>query len=766
MSLDDSTDTNVHENSVDSGTDDELHSATDAAAHENNAQPLQRAFITEVKLQGLLRWIRGSRKKSTPRSSHEETWRCKVQGRAKAISCTRAPWDHEKAHRGEAHAIRRQTRLDVVPVSAPASPTGKSRAAAPTVADDRTRIWALAQLAASGAVPESSLFRVLGRGKPYTLRPFPRSAVPLQWVHTGPRAIPDSLADAPCADIDEVLRNLNTIMGTRHTLRNAGMRAFLEHAVALSRDFGEVYGRARPWWLRRLEKASASHFDEARAQMQERAREDEALRHAAVQHGSVEPAALPPRRVWDLLSNRVLPYSTLRSTQPDSCSINDALWAVSHSWVAEADRADVWTNINGRLWRVPLPRATTLEHVRVELLNAGAEYVWLDVLCLRHPGRAEDEELRAREWSIDIPTAGQVFRERRTVTYFNGLGLPFTTAPDILESENHWLSRVRMLQQTTPHWLPGGLTGGALPDARPFFARLEGLVARTLSWDAAHPDATLLHELKTRHCTSQHERIAAFAHWLAYGPVPAYDEHASPEAAWRALLAHMHPVARTDVFLRYAADAPFAPCVSYAGFRAHEPALPPVETAGVHNARALLRMEDRELLGGEDQRFCHSVHAAGPCFVVRRGDASDAALALDVHFDGGGVPVKLERCMVHGILLPDVPYTLLFALGAAHHIVVVDIFGTAEGPDGEQTFEAVKWGVIHVGGGVGTKLVERAERKSVAVAYLGVEEARRRSLHTRRCVQELERMRGRGEIRTFGAAVLGCGINLFLGYVS
>ncbi|GJE95236.1 hypothetical protein PsYK624_114180 [Phanerochaete sordida] len=59
------------------------------------------------------------------------------------------------------------------------------------------------------------------------------------------------------------------------------------------------------------------------------------------------------------------------------------------------------------------------------------------------------------------------------------LGLPFTTDPDILKSEHHCLNRVRTLEQTTPHWLPGGLTGGALPYAPAFFGRLEGIVART-----------------------------------------------------------------------------------------------------------------------------------------------------------------------------------------------------------------------------------------------------------------------------------------------
>lgn len=58
---------------------------------------------------------------------------------------------------------------------------------------------------------------------------------------------------------------------------------------------------------------------------------------------------------------------------------------------------------------MPVPRTTTLEHVRVELLNLGAEYVWLDVLFLRQQGRAADEQQRLDEWRIDVPTIGFVY---------------------------------------------------------------------------------------------------------------------------------------------------------------------------------------------------------------------------------------------------------------------------------------------------------------------------------------------------------------------
>ena len=49
---------------------------------------------------------------------------------------------------------------------------------------------------------------------------------------------------------------------------------------------------------------------------------------------------IPPRRVWDLFSNRVVPFSVLSVEFPDVMPSN--VWAVSHSWVApDEDEARV-----------------------------------------------------------------------------------------------------------------------------------------------------------------------------------------------------------------------------------------------------------------------------------------------------------------------------------------------------------------------------------------------------------------------------------------
>ena len=55
---------------------------------------------------------------------------------------------------------------------------------------------------------------------------------------------------------------------------------------------------------------------------------------------------IPPRRVWDLLSNRVVPTSSLKIPASSLHVVPDSIWAVSHSWVAQADLDFVETSTN------------------------------------------------------------------------------------------------------------------------------------------------------------------------------------------------------------------------------------------------------------------------------------------------------------------------------------------------------------------------------------------------------------------------------------
>ncbi len=62
-------------------------------------------------------------------------------------------------------------------------------------------------------------------------------------------------------------------------------------------------------------------------------------------------------------------------------------YPISHAWVDDKDRVDVMTPVNGYEWPVPMPKDANLDLVRIEMLNLGAEYAWLDVLCFEARGR-------------------------------------------------------------------------------------------------------------------------------------------------------------------------------------------------------------------------------------------------------------------------------------------------------------------------------------------------------------------------------------------
>ncbi|PBK62130.1 hypothetical protein ARMSODRAFT_859292, partial [Armillaria solidipes] len=140
----------------------------------------------------------------------------------------------------------------------------------------------------------------------------------------------------------------------------------------------------------------------------------------------VEPY-LPPRRVWDLYSNRVVPWWTVRRYPVP----------ISHAWVDEKDRVDVWTPINGYACPVPIPKDASLDLLWIEMLNLGVQYMWLDVLCLRQKGGTK-EDIRVKEWKLDVPIIGRVYRNTWVVIYLSGLGLPLSVKEGDLDSERCW----------------------------------------------------------------------------------------------------------------------------------------------------------------------------------------------------------------------------------------------------------------------------------------------------------------------------------------
>lgn len=109
------------------------------------------------------------------------------------------------------------------------------------------------------------------------------------------------------------------------------------------------------------------------------------MRQKALDNNQIVNPHVPPRHVWDLYSNRVVPHWIILHEHWSN------IWAISHAWKDEEDQPEIWTDINGREWPVPIPKDANLDLIRIEMLNLGAEYVWLDVLCLRCRGGPRDD---------------------------------------------------------------------------------------------------------------------------------------------------------------------------------------------------------------------------------------------------------------------------------------------------------------------------------------------------------------------------------------
>ncbi|KAF7797663.1 hypothetical protein EIP86_008863 [Pleurotus ostreatoroseus] len=230
--------------------------------------------------------------------------------------------------------------------------------------------------------------------------------------------------------------------------------------------------------------------------------------------------------------------------------------------------------VNERKWPVPLPKEIdkNLRRVRYELLNYGAEYAWLDVLCLRQEdrskgGRIKNERLKKEEYKTDVPTIGYVYeRPKEVVTYFSGLGLPFRATK--LDDERHWLKRAWTLQEIHPNPLIGGLTvkqqltefersrsskGGDVDEGR-FFKAL----ARAIDFAEDDYDVfDVLHRMRMRKAESELDKVCGMAYLLKSGTrstLPTYETDEDAADAWYRLVRSIDRQYRAELFFLFPAE--------------------------------------------------------------------------------------------------------------------------------------------------------------------------------------------------------------------
>ncbi|KAH6902592.1 hypothetical protein BKA70DRAFT_1112715 [Coprinopsis sp. MPI-PUGE-AT-0042] len=260
-------------------------------------------------------------------------------------------------------------------------------------------------------------------------------------------------------------------------------------------------------------------------------------RDSLLQAGVIIKTRIPPRRLWDLHSNRAacLDFEEWRR-----------IHAVSHSWVEEDHRTVCMTPVNGSQWGVPIPCDISLERVRIELLNFGAEHAWLDVLCLRqYDPDAEGEAVRKTEWAIDVPMIGSIYAmSNYVVHYFNGLGRPFAIGD--VNGQRHWLNRAWTLQElgakSCRH--TGGITEASPKDpwkdlgfvGGPFY---DGLAAMEFLESSSASILNAMFSMRNRACSNALDRVAGLAYPLQASKLVMYDSDCDPGRAWELLLPHL-----------------------------------------------------------------------------------------------------------------------------------------------------------------------------------------------------------------------------------
>ncbi|KAF9024020.1 hypothetical protein BDZ89DRAFT_1162447 [Hymenopellis radicata] len=417
--------------------------------------------------------------------------------------------------------------------------------------------------------------------------------VPLQRAFFGPRQVlPSDVASIPRSELDpqQLHELMNDYLGTSYALDKARY-SLLRASLKYSNDFGVAYSLLRPRWHMRPLDA----IDNIRACIAT----DNTARRNAVRDGYVVNKGISPRRVWDLWSNRVVPtWMVCTELEEYDCTVKQLnkqrrFFAVSHSWVDREELQFVDTPINGYEWPVPIPYATNLECIRTELLHhtsisdsykgrygnislaedrnlahlsteRGAQhiqYAWLDVLCLRQEGEDEDEQLRAEEWKLDVPTIGTVYVGANSVVYyFSGLGLPFRIGD--LEHHRHWLKRAWTLQEHNgsvtsflagitpsspqlPH--PNNRSDTPLDDSVHEFSAKLNRLPQAGSADLFHA----IDEMRRRCATSELDKISGLHYLCNIDRVPVYDIGEQPNNAWLLFLEALPAFKRATVFFSF-----------------------------------------------------------------------------------------------------------------------------------------------------------------------------------------------------------------------
>ncbi|KAK0491896.1 hypothetical protein EDD18DRAFT_1080193, partial [Armillaria luteobubalina] len=235
--------------------------------------------------------------------------------------------------------------------------------------------------------------------------------------------------------------------------------------------------------------------------------------------------------------------------------------AILYTWMEKKDLVDVLTPINGYEWPVPMPKDANLDLVHIEMLNHGAEYAWLDVLCLRQ-ARGQREDLHVEEWKLDVPTIRQVYHESHdgVMCYLSGLGLK----EEDLESDRCWFRWAWTLQEVSIDMSICGDTGDDRFISKEMQARIENQLLQL--WENSDityqgiPTFLVLSEMWKHMSTNPVDKVAGLSYLLWTAKIPPYYASQSQEEAWTALVHVMDAGVRGHMLFLYPKDGDRKKC--------------------------------------------------------------------------------------------------------------------------------------------------------------------------------------------------------------
>ncbi|KAG7441902.1 uncharacterized protein BT62DRAFT_1041588 [Guyanagaster necrorhizus] len=96
--------------------------------------------------------------------------------------------------------------------------------------------------------------------------------------------------------------------------------------------------------------------------------------------------------------------------------------------------------INRKKWPVLILKDTSLDLIWIKMLNLEAEYMWLDILCLRQEDEPRDD-LHVEEWKLDMPMLRCMYNKiqarPKVVIYLSRLGHPLSLKAGNLQYDQY-----------------------------------------------------------------------------------------------------------------------------------------------------------------------------------------------------------------------------------------------------------------------------------------------------------------------------------------